>query len=114
MNKLNIITGFVLFAVSVSLFYLTAIIPQLESQRFLRTNAPERQDQVSNPSPLEVKHVKIRSGPYSVPSMNMLENLPDFDVAKPCTEFCTILKQWAGLEYPDGTDANVDSGMWLV
>jgi hypothetical protein len=67
------------------------------------------------------KRIKIRSGPYSVPNMNktslvgeagMLWNYPDTAIIKPCTE-CTIVRQYAGLEYPDGRNANIDTGMWL-
>jgi hypothetical protein len=67
------------------------------------------------------RRVKLRYGPYSVPNMNKagingeagaLWNYPDTSVAKPCTE-CTILAQQAGLEYPDGRNANIDTGMWL-
>jgi hypothetical protein len=56
-----------------------------------------------------------------VPNMNktsivgeqgMLWNYPDTSIAKPCTE-CTIVRQWAGLELPDGTNANIDKGLWL-
>jgi hypothetical protein len=56
-----------------------------------------------------------------VPNMNktsivgepgMLWNYPDTAIAKPCTE-CTITRQWAGLELPDGTSANIDKGLWL-
>jgi hypothetical protein len=67
------------------------------------------------------KRVKVRSGPYRVPNMSkksfpsrhagMLENYGDTSIEKPCEE-CTLLYQVAGLEYPDGTDANIDSGMW--
>jgi hypothetical protein len=50
----------------------------------------------------------------SLPTMEhgMLWNYPDINIEKPCVE-CTLLKQWAGLEFPDGTDANIDTGMWL-
>jgi hypothetical protein len=41
----------------------------------------------------------------------MLENYPDTGVEKPCEE-CTLLRQEAGLEYPNGTNANIDTGMW--
>lgn len=63
-----------------------------------------------------------RYGPYSVPNMGTknvqsgeygaLSNFPDLTAEKPCEE-CTIIKMEAGLEYPNGTDANIDSGMWL-
>jgi hypothetical protein len=84
--------------------------------------APRRQElRTDHPIP-GVKRVKIRSGPYNAPNMNkvslptmehgMLWNYPDRSIDKPCDE-CTILRQWAGLEYPNGTDANIDTGMWL-
>lgn len=41
----------------------------------------------------------------------MLENYPDTNVEKPCDE-CTLLFQSAGLEYANGTNANIDTGMW--
>lgn len=81
-----------------------------------RVILPARDDRLSG-----VKRVKIRYGPYSVIGTNktsitgesgMLWNYPDTNVAKPCTE-CTIVGQVAGLEYPDGRNANVDTGMWL-
>ena len=65
--------------------------------------------------------MKIRSGPYKVGNMTrksysghagMLENYPDTTVEKPCSDECTILTQEAGLEYPDGSNANIDTGMW--
>jgi hypothetical protein len=43
----------------------------------------------------------------------MLEGYFDKDVAKPCEE-CNILYQIAGLEYANGTNANIDTGMWCV
>jgi hypothetical protein len=68
-----------------------------------------------------VRRVKMRYGPYSVPNMNKssivgepgsLWNYPDTNIPKPCTE-CTIVSQQAGLEYADGKNANIDTGMWL-
>lgn len=38
-----------------------------------------------------------------------LFNFPDPKAEKPCEE-CTIVKMEAGLEYPNATDANIDSG----
>jgi len=67
------------------------------------------------------KRLKYRYGPYMVPNMNrtslvgeegMLWNFPDLNIPKPCTE-CVIIAQWAGLEMPDGRNANIDSGLWL-
>jgi hypothetical protein len=67
------------------------------------------------------KAVKIRYGPYKVPNMNVknflgeegaLWNYPDPRVDKPCDQ-CTIVGMNAGLEYPDGKNANIDTGLWL-
>jgi hypothetical protein len=51
----------------------------------------------------------LQSGEYGA-----LSNFPDLTAQKPCEEECTIVKMEAGLEYPNGTDANIDSGMWYV
>jgi len=68
------------------------------------------------------KSVKIRYGPYTVPSVtkkNMvgeegsLFNYPDKEVRRPCAGDCTLIGIQAGLEYPDGKNANIDTGMWL-
>jgi hypothetical protein len=84
--------------------------------------APKRQEQKTDHPIPGVKRVKIRSGPYRVPNMmtpsfptgvhGMVWNRPDVNIDKPCDGYCTILRQWAGLEYPNGTNANVDTGMW--
>ncbi|KAE9980530.1 hypothetical protein EG328_000266 [Venturia inaequalis] len=65
--------------------------------------------------------IKIRYGPYKVPSMSNkngvgqgggIFNFPDSNVEKPC-EACTIVGMQAGLEFPDGTEAPISKGMWL-
>jgi hypothetical protein len=67
------------------------------------------------------KRVKIRYGPYSIPGPGtqgltgepgMLWNYPDIEVTKPCEE-CVLLNQQAGLEFTNGTNANIDKGLWL-
>ncbi|KAE9963396.1 hypothetical protein BLS_009335 [Venturia inaequalis] len=67
------------------------------------------------------KTTKMRYGPYKVPSMKVVNilgeegslwNYADTVAPKPCEE-CTIVGMNAGLEYPDGTNANIDTGMWL-
>jgi hypothetical protein len=67
------------------------------------------------------KSVKVRYGPYKVPNMGhknalgeagALWNYPDKQIEKPCEE-CIIVGINAGLEYPDGKTANIDSNMWL-
>jgi len=66
--------------------------------------------------------VKLRYGPYRVPNMGhknmlgeggMLSNYPHGNLEKPCEGECTIIGMSAGLEYANGTNANIDSGMWL-
>jgi hypothetical protein len=42
----------------------------------------------------------------------MLESYYDLDVKKPCSGECNILRQVGGLEYANGTNANIDSGLW--
>lgn len=68
------------------------------------------------------KAIKIRYGPYKVPSVKvenysqgpgMLGNFPEKDFDKPCSGDCTIIGMRQSLEYPDGTQANVDTGLWL-
>lgn len=63
----------------------------------------------------------MRYGPYNVIGMEKtsmlgeegaLWNYPDTEVPKPAEDF-TIFGWQAGLEYTNGTDANIDSGMWL-
>ena len=80
--------------------------------------APLRADLKSQSKVPGAKRVKIRHGPYKVPNMNKvglsgeagsLWNYPDTSVTKPCTGECTIVSQQAGLEYPDGTVAHIDT-----
>ena len=65
--------------------------------------------------------VKVRYGPYKIPDMKAtnlfgesgsLWNYADNSAPKPCDE-CTIIGMNAGLEYPNGTNANIDTGLWL-
>jgi len=59
--------------------------------------------------------VKISHGPYTVPPMmvdNGMKNFNEKSLHLPCTD-CLITWMQAGLEYPDGTTANADTGMWL-
>lgn len=44
----------------------------------------------------------------------MLESYYDSAIEKPCAGDCNILRQVGGLEYANGTNANIDSGMWCV
>jgi hypothetical protein len=55
---------------------------------------------------------KIRHGPYSVAALSSIENQPSTQMTAPCKE-CYITAMQAGLEYSDGSPANVDTGAWL-
>lgn len=102
--------------------YLSLLTTALPWQDAIQDLPPRRQTQKSDHPLPGVKRVKTRTGPYKVPNMSkpsfptgvhgMLWNRPDFNVGKPCDGTCTVLRQWAGLEYPNGTSANIDSGMW--
>jgi hypothetical protein len=68
------------------------------------------------------KTVKIRYGPYSVPNASkkniagengVLYNYPHINVERPCAGDCVLLGISAGLEYLDGKEADVSTGMWL-
>lgn len=67
------------------------------------------------------RRIKIRSRPYNVSNMRgksinghagMLENYVDTAIKKPCSKECVILRQVGGLEYPNGDNANIDTGIW--
>lgn len=82
-----------------------------------RVELANRNAQVAN-----AKTVKIRYGPYKVPNMSKkgltgesgtLYNYPHVQVEKPFPGDGILLGISAGLEYPDGKDANTNSGMWL-
>jgi hypothetical protein len=66
---------------------------------------------------------KIRYGSYKVPATPAggqkllaesggLLNTATLSMTMPCTD-CTVLTFQAGLEYADGSNANVDTGAWL-
>jgi hypothetical protein len=83
---------------------------------------PTRQVLKSKLSEPNIKAVKVRYGPYKVPANNvtnsygelgMLSNYPHIKIQKPCEGDCTIVGFRAGLEYPNGANANIDTGMWL-
>lgn len=43
----------------------------------------------------------------------MLADFPHVNFDKPCDGDCTIIGMKQGLEYPNGTNANINSGLWL-
>ncbi|TID20324.1 hypothetical protein E2P81_ATG07626 [Venturia nashicola] len=86
----------------------------------IRAPAPKRMVMKSRVTHIpNVKSVKIRYGPYTVPAPmvaggeGMVWNSPNPSIEKPCTGKCTIVGMNAGLEFGDGTDANTDQKMWL-
>lgn len=69
-------------------------------------------DLAEPPTTPGAKLTKIRYGPYSIPANGMLENKVQFNIALPCRG-CYIVALQAGLEYANGSEANIDSGAWL-
>ncbi|KAN0108766.1 hypothetical protein V8E51_008508 [Hyaloscypha variabilis] len=61
------------------------------------------------------KRVKVTYGPFVVPPMNVNSGMEDFEyetVTFGCSD-CTVTYMEAGLEYPNGTYANVNTSLWL-
>jgi hypothetical protein len=66
-------------------------------------------------SQFKSERVKIRYGPFTVPAMSVNNGMKTFTAPvaqKPCTD-CLVTWIQAGLEYPNGTVANADTGLWL-
>lgn len=57
--------------------------------------------------------VTHRYGPYQLGGMKMISNRPVLSVKRPCTGTCYITALQAGLEYADGKQANVNTGVCL-
>jgi hypothetical protein len=61
------------------------------------------------------QRVKIKYGPFTAPSSadnNGMQTFEAKNVTMPCSD-CLITYMLAGLEYPNGSYANSDTGMWL-
>jgi hypothetical protein len=61
------------------------------------------------------ERVKIRYGPFTVLPMSVENGMKDYTVPVaqiPCKD-CLVTWIQAGLEYPNGTDANANTGLWL-
>ncbi|KAF2401892.1 hypothetical protein EJ06DRAFT_366876 [Trichodelitschia bisporula] len=69
-------------------------------------------DMTKPPQTPGAKLTKIRHGPYKITPNSMLPMQMKNNLEKPCTD-CYILAMQGGLEYEDGTVANIDSGAWL-
>jgi hypothetical protein len=64
---------------------------------------------------LKSQRVRVKYGPHKAPSGNVsmgMKMFLDKDATMPCSD-CLITWMKANLEYPDGTTANADTGMWL-
>jgi hypothetical protein len=61
------------------------------------------------------KIVKMRYGPFKIAPGTMFQSVPSFvggpKIPKPCEE-CFITSLQGGMEYEDGSEANVDSGIY--
>jgi hypothetical protein len=69
------------------------------------------------PTPTPGQTTPVTYGPYNIPAttpteMGMIHNGIAVAVAKPCTD-CFVTGIQARLTNPDGTTANVDTGLWL-
>jgi hypothetical protein len=63
----------------------------------------------------ESQRSKIKYGPFKASSASDQGGMKSFsvlDMTLPCTN-CTVTFMQAGLEYPNGSYANADTGMWL-
>lgn len=69
-------------------------------------------DLISPPPTPGAKLTKVRYGPWTVPPNTLTRNMIDRDIAKPC-EDCIVVAFQKGLEYADGSVANVDTGAYL-
>jgi len=82
----------------------------------LPKNVPGKITMLSEPSHPEAKLVKKRYGPYKTRANSMYNGMPffgqDSDLEKPC-EDCYITAFQGGMEYEDGSNANVDTGIYL-
>jgi hypothetical protein len=66
----------------------------------------------SNPAIPGATFAKIRYGPYTIKAMGELSQQIAFNAKMPCTS-CYVTAIAAGLEYANGTSANIDTGPWL-
>jgi hypothetical protein len=80
------------------------------------------------PSPLwpGAKRIKVRYGPYRLPGTgeknwnNVILNHPGiatslkFNIKKPCDDDCMVLHIESGLEYADGKEATMESGVSAI
>jgi hypothetical protein len=49
----------------------------------------------------------------SLGEFGMMADVPRNDLQKPCDGKCTIVGYSAGLEFLNGTEANINKGLWL-
>ncbi|KAE9963117.1 hypothetical protein EG327_001675 [Venturia inaequalis] len=82
----------------------------------LPQGVPRKIKMTDKPNDPAGKLVKVRYGPFSLPPNSVFTALPEaaggVKIHKPCEE-CYLGAFQGGLEYEDGTDANVASGPYL-
>jgi hypothetical protein len=82
----------------------------------LPPSVPAKIKLTDKPNDPAAKLVKLRYGPFTVPPNSMFAPLPEMaggpKIQKPCEE-CYLGAFQGGLEYEDGTDANVNTGMYM-
>jgi hypothetical protein len=105
-----------------SLYSLHSFNPSLQQPiRFVQAqlspseDLPQTELKSEHYADLGSKRVMLRYGPYTIPPSNQSMGMKEFNemsATKPCVD-CYITALRAGLEYPNGSIANSDTGMWL-
>jgi hypothetical protein len=86
----------------------------------LATNKRDNTSNITSEQPQFFRHlgsrrVSIDYGPYNVPARSHMDGMKAFTetpAQMPCTE-CLITFIQADLHYPNGTQSNADTGLWL-
>jgi hypothetical protein len=82
----------------------------------LPEGVPRKIELTDKPNDPAAKLVKVKYGPFRVPPNSMFSNLPVYaggaEIHKPC-ETCWLGAFQGAMEYEDGSDANVESGIYM-
>ena len=93
-----------------------ALVAQPSDEIKLPPLVPRKIRMSDGPADPAGKLVKMRYGPFRLPPNSMLSVMPEsaggVKIHKPCEE-CYMGAFQGGLEYEDGEEANVDTGMYL-
>jgi hypothetical protein len=102
--------------VAIALPAATDVSPEPLKYVTLPPSVPQKIRVTDKPADPAGKLVKMRYGPFKLPPNSVVSALPEFaggpKISKPCEE-CYIGAFQGGLEYEDGSEANVDTGMYL-